>query len=448
MPLIIPTREGNSLALQTYVRRKTSELDPTPDRRSFVGALVASLASAINDWYVALKSYADKQPFPQTATGDFLMKGWWRTITKLDPIPASPARGIVAFTGIAGTTIPKNTVLQANGVAYTVESATAVLAQPVAVASLTYYPARAVAIVVTPGDHLLATGMSITVSGAPDSAYDGTYPITVTDDDELTYQPATVPGAATAPGATITATWGVATVTAGVAGQATNVSSGGLLQISDNLAGLDTTARATFGGIQGGADAETAEAYRARVCTAMGSDYGAFNAAEIRDIVMSVPGVTRVWIDRATLGGTNGVDEGQVRIAFVRDGDANPLPSAQEVADVKAKLVALSMTANTAEEDVMVQGPEPVWVDTVFAAITPDTVSMRRAVAASVELFFAESVDYGTPVSLDDLKCAIKATYDVVLRQRLASFTLATPAADIAVTQTQMAFSREIRFGA
>lgn len=447
MPLLIPAREDNSRTLQTYVRRNVPELDPTPERRSFVGALVKSLASALNDWYVSLKTYADKQPFPQTATGDFLLKGWWRTITKLDPIPAAPARGYVAFTGIAGSTIPAGASLQANGITYTTEHATAIVAQPVAIASLTYYAGRNVAVIETVGPHLVATGVSGTVAGASVADFNGAFPLTATGENELTYTPATVPGSTSATGATLTATWGVATVTAETMGRAGNISGGGSLLVTDGLTGVETTALVTFGGISGGTDAETQEPYRARILAAMGSDYGAFSEAEIRDIVMSVAGVTRVWIDRATLGGTNGVDEGQVRVAFLRDNDATPFPSAQETADVKAKLVALSMTANTAPEDVSVISPEPVYID-IGLSIVPDTVSMRAAVTAAVRQYFAESVDYGQPVlARVDIECAVKAAYDMKRRQKLQSFTLATPAGDTALGQTQMPFLGRIDFG-
>ena len=87
------TTGGGRTAPNTKAPLRLPNLDPTPARRSKIGAWVKSLASALFDWYVALKDYGDHEPFPQTARGDFLYNGWWRPLTKLNPIPAAPSRG-------------------------------------------------------------------------------------------------------------------------------------------------------------------------------------------------------------------------------------------------------------------------------------------------------------------------------------------------------------------
>jgi uncharacterized phage protein gp47/JayE len=194
-------------------------------------------------------------------------------------------------------------------------------------------------------------------------------------------------------------------------------------------------------------DIETEDSFRARTLEALGTDYGMFSADEIEIVAKTVPGVTRVMIRQATLFGTNGVNEGQVKIAFLRDNDANPLPSAQEVADVKAKIVGLIMPAHTAEDDVIVMSPPPLTVDHDFASITPDTAGMRLAIKASLDQFFREEVAWGETISLDAIKCAILAAYDTETRQRLRSFSLTDPSTDIDPTDDEYPVLGEVTFG-
>lgn len=446
MPLQIPTSEGVKNALETYIRAEAPELDPTPERRSKIGAWVRSLAFSIFDWYVTLKDYADNDPFPQTARGAFLTNGWWRPLTKLDPIPASPARGLVIFQGTNGSTIPADTELQANGIAYTVQQSVAVVTQSLVLASLQYDAPSGKCIATTASGHTLASGLSVTISGASVAEFNGTAAITVTDDDEFTYAPGSVPGALSATGASVSATWGAAVVEASELGTKTNVSAGGSLTVTTALAGVNATAIAGFGGIQGGADDETAEAYRRRVMKALGTDFGAFTGDEIEILARSVPGVTRVWVRKATRDGANGVYEGQVLVAFVRDGDASPIPSPAEVAEVKSKIVENSMTANTAVEDVMVIAPTPHVVNYSFSSISPNTVSMRAAIRAALQQFHSEGVDFATSIPALDYECAIKGAYDMERRQRLASFSLASPSGDVAVASNELPVLGTITF--
>lgn len=437
MPLQIPSRASVIAALQTYIRAALPMLDPTPQRRTGMGAMVKSVGSSEHDWYVAMKDYADRQPFPQTADEAFFSIGWWVDITKLPRLPAAAAAGYVVFQGASGATIPAGTQLTASAVTYTTDSATTIVSQPVGAEVLSYVSSLGVCSFVTPAPHFLATGMSVTISGASLSAYNGTYTITVTDDDEFTYVPGSVPGSSPATGSIVaTATWGSAPITAGTLGPSGNVSGGGTLTVSTTDPAVNATAIAAYGGISGGTDRETLESWRARVMQALGTDFGAFNADEIDIVAKTVPGVTRVWVKKATLGGTNGVMEGQVKVAFVRDGDANIFPTVAEVAAVKAKIVANCMTAHTAEDDVIVLSPTPHPI-AVTLSITPDTTAMRAAVTAKLAQFFSETATYEGTVGLLDLQCALKGLIDPATRATLSSFSIPIPSADVTMADNE-----------
>lgn len=442
MPLLIPNRSSLSRTLEANVRQELPELDPTPRRRSKIGGWVKSLASSIYDWFITLKDYADHDPFPQTARGDFLFKGWWRSITHLDQIPASPATGYVCLIGDAGAIVPRDTVFSGNGNSYTVQATTAISRQVLSAVSVEYVSGKCVLGTASP--HLIGSTAQIEVSGCSIAAFNGTFIANVTNEDELTYTPLTVPVGTPTGDTKIACTYGAAPVIANVAGLTTNVSAGGTLTADTEIEGL-VNIIATFGGIQGGSDKELPEQYRSRILKALGTDFGAFTGDEIEIIVRNIPGVTDVWVIKATLFGANGVNEGQVKVAFLRRGDGNPIPSASEAAVVHNAIMSNIMTANTAAEDVMVMIPVPRYIN-INLSISPDTVTMREAVRAGFKQFFDEAVTYEKDITLDDIKCVAKATYDVKNRQKLASYNIITPSADVDIGTNEMPLLGEVTF--
>jgi uncharacterized phage protein gp47/JayE len=438
MPLIIPGRKAVVDSARNSLRAELPELDSSTERRSFIGALVKALGSLMADWYLAMKRYADREPFPQTATGQFLLNGWWRDLTKLEPLAAAPAHGYVAAEGTHGTSIPVGTLFEGSGgivfeslLGATIANTT-ILAQ-----SLTYDVGTGRCNFIATGSHYMATGMTVTITGATPSAYNGTFLVTVVDDDDFTYVPLSVPGATTATGTVhATATFAAIEVEATVAGQSTNVSGGTTLAVSKDIPGVLTVTTGA-NGLDGGTDTESEDSYRARVLEALGTDYGMFTEDEITIIAKQVPGVTRVFVRKAMLTPLPGWPyEGQVKIAFLRDGDANPLPSAQEVNEVKARILALAMPAHTAPEDVVVMSPPAHYVNFTFSSITPDTPGMRKAIIASLAQYFRETAAWGNTLVELDYLCAIRASYDFETRQSLKTFVLSSPTGNITAGTT------------
>lgn len=429
MPLNIPSRTNVVRALQAYVREALPGLDPSvTTRRGFIGGMVKSLGSSLHDWYVALQRAA-REFFPQTATNEFLVQGWWSDITGLSRNPAAPARGKILITGTAGTIVPSGAVLSSGGQTYTTDNAVVIVSQYLRPVTLTRDVDRA--IFETSSPHYLATGMTVEIANATPADYNGTHVITVTSDNEFTYAIADDVTTPALGDITAAATWGNADITADSNGTAGNLADGTQLSFSAPVSGLNATAIVTFGEIGGGTDIEDLEDFRERVLEALGTDFGMFSADEIKIVAKQVPGVTRVWVNQATLGGTNGVYEGQVKIGFMRDNDANPFPSSQEVNAVRDYIIANIMPAQTAPEDVMVFSPTKKTVNFTFTALSPDTASMRLAIRTRLEQYFDESVDLGTNITEDDYRCAIKESFDLDRRQQLKTFTLSAPDGDV-----------------
>ena len=419
MPLSIPNRRGVVSSLEAYARGQLPELDASiTKKRGFIGGLLTSLASALHDWYVALKRYGEREPFPQTATHDFLLYGWWADITGLERNPAAAARGRIVITGTSGTIIPVDSEIDYEGIIYATDNSATISPVTLALSSLTRDGATAIA--ETNESHDLATGMSVVIAGATQTDYNGTFVITVTAPNEFTFNLGEDEPATPATGSpTVSATFTAVTVTA-------------------TTVGADSTVLVTFGGLADGSDIEDLEVFRERILEALGTDFGMFSEAEIKIVAKQMPGVTRVWVRPATLNAENGVAEGQVVIAFLRDNDANPLPSTLEIQAVKAHIVANIMPAHTAEEDVMVISPTGVTVNFNFTALSPDTTSMRLAIRARLQQFFAEEVEFGTTLTEDAYRCAILSTFDTERAANLRSFTLAAPSGDIAIAWNEL----------
>ena len=437
MPLNIPERPAVVSNLEAYARAQLPDLDYSiTKQRGYIGGLLKSLGSALHDWYVALKRYGDREPFPQTATREFLLMGWWADITELEPNPASAARGRVVVTGSVGDVLDAASEMEHLGTIYTVDNSVTVASITLRASSLTREDDTAIFETIEPHD--LATGMTVVIAGAAEGAYNGTVSITVTAANEFTYAVSGSPSTPSAGTQSVTAVYAVASITATTTGSATNLQAGQAIAVSSPPAGIDSTARVTFGGVIDGSEAEDIEDFRERVLEALGIDYGMFSAAEIKSVAKQVPGVTRVWVREASLFGANGVNEGQVVIAFLRDDDANPIPSSLEAEDVKAHILTTIKPAHTADEDVMVIAPTAVAVDFTFTAIVPDTTSMRLAIRARLRQFFDEEVEFGETLTEYGYRCAILSTFDTERGQALKSFTLSAPSGDVAIAWNEL----------
>lgn len=428
MPLSIPTRKSLVQSGQGYFRRNVPEWDPSTSRRSYVGGLIVTLMSALHDWYVALRE-AIKQCFPQTATGTFLRTGWWADITHLSLNPATAAHGLVVVTGDAGAAVPVGTTLTTNARSYTTDHGVSIVAQTLTLSSLIRSGSTATAATVSA--HLLATGQTVTISGASQAEYNGDVEIIVTGETTFVYAVGGTPATPATGSLILSATYASVPVTCTSYGADTSLDSGSTLAVP-TLTGVDATAIVAFGGLVG-ADAETLEEYRQRVLAALGTDFGTFSAGEIEILAKTVTGVTRVWVRKAMVDPPSGWPlEGQVFVAFMRDHDDDPYPSATAVDDVY-DAIATVLPAHVAPDDLVVRSPTKETIDFAFSAISPDTPTMRAAITASLTQFFSEGVDYGVAIPEDDYRCAIRDTYDPIGRQRLVSFTLATLSGDISV---------------
>jgi uncharacterized phage protein gp47/JayE len=281
---------------------------------------------------------------------------------------------------------------------------------------------------------LLSDNVNVTVTGAVETDYNVVgATITVASDDTITYE---VSGSPSTPAT------GSPAVSFDVA--LLSVESVDFLEDADAdplaaftleapLVGVEETVKANNAGLTGGLDRETDEALRVRLLDRIQNPVAHFNVADIQQLALTVAGVTRVFVLEITPAA------GQVTVYFMRDLDATgAIPDGAEVTAVKTVLDTIR-PANTDPEDLIVLAPTAAPADFDFDSLLPFTTSMRAAVIASLEDFFAARTTLGTPVSQDEYRSAIFNTVDTTNGDIVASFALNTPAGPIPVSSGEIA---------
>jgi uncharacterized phage protein gp47/JayE len=379
----------------------------------------------------------EQELFPQNATGEYLDR--WGDYEDLPRNPATGASGFVSLNGTVGTVINAGEQFTgSNSVVYGVLSPAAVEVVTLLVSSITRSGTTATAN--TPTPHRLATGMSITISGAVETAYNGTFPVTVTGANSFTYQVLGAPATPATGTITETSNFASLNVQAVTTGPATNMQAGATLNVS--LTDLASLAYVQFGGLGGGADLELDIDYRDRIIESRSNVSGVFTEDQIKIAARAISGNTRVFVKRpvTSLGsGTPGTPAyspaaGQVVVIVIRDNDENIIPTQSVLDQTKAAIIADGrLPAHTRAADVFVLAPVAQVVDFVFSAINPNTQTMKTSIQNQLIAFFQDSVTFEEDIPAPSYQGAIQNTRDTVTGERLLSFTLSTPTADIVV---------------
>ena len=306
MPINYPTIEDFTNIVVSAFRQRLPEIDPTVVG-SFAEAFVRSKA-ILGRALVEVIRDLEKQLFPQTATDEFL--DLWGQYEGLERLSAAAAFGFIAITGEIGSDpIPSGTRFTgANGIEYETTAGGSVTQQSFAVSSITR--SINVATVTTPSNHFLATGMTVNISGADQSEYNGVHEnITVTALNEFQFNVEDTPATPATGTITYTVTYFSVNIQALTSGQVGNLSSGATVTLNEAITGVDSQAIVQFTGIVGGASEETDEPYRARILLSRSSQSGVFTPDQIRLAALGITGNTRVIVvepSRTVCGIRNG----------------------------------------------------------------------------------------------------------------------------------------------
>lgn len=347
----------------------------------------------------------------------------WAAVWGITKNPATPASGVIVATGVAGSIIPDGTILRSSDSnLYSVYGDTTIVANSLTPASVTSVGTTAT--ITLSVDVSMFAGLSVTVAGANQSAYNGTFTVTPTDTDTFTY---TLPAAAASPATgTITVAYTTAdlSVVSDGNGQAVNLEPNTRVSFATPIAGVDSTAYVDQDAVAGGSDIEIDDELRVRMLERIQNPVALFNTAAITAKAKEVSGVTQVFVHEIT------PEVGQVTIYFIRGNDASPIPDGSEVTTVKNKILEIK-PAHTDDDDVIVSAPTPVNVTFSFSSLSPNTATMQSAIEANLRAYFLDEGFVGEAITEDEYRAAIQTTVDPDTGDRVETFALSAPVADV-----------------
>lgn len=261
-------------------------------KNSYLGALITGYAGRVYEFYLQLKN-ALLEMFPDTATGTYLER--WGSYVNVPRLAPTPALGYIVFTGSVGGTIPVGTSLSSSdGQTYVTQSTVDITANSFNAVSVTRVGTTVT--VTSAVAHNLATGVSVTISGAVETAYNGTYTVVVTSGTTFTYTISSTPTTPATGTVNVAYTTTFVLVESTDTGSITNQDSGTELTLNVVLASVDSTAYVAQDGIASGTDSESDVAYRKRVLDRYQNPVAMFNENAIRQQATRVNGVTRVFV--------------------------------------------------------------------------------------------------------------------------------------------------------
>ncbi len=207
----------------------------------------------------------------------------------------------------------------------------------------------------------------------------------------------------------------IAAVTAATPGAAGDAEPGVQLATVAAIAGVDSQAVVTAGGLTGGSDAETDASLRARLLARIqepphgGADFDYVAWAR------EVPGVTRAWCLPLHLG------LGTVGVTFVMDDkDGTIIPDGTEVETVQDYIDA----RRPVTADVTVFAPTAVPLD-LEIELMPDTAEVRAAVVDELSDLLRREAEPGATILISHIREAIS------IAQGETDHVLVSPAANV-----------------
>ncbi|GAA5783932.1 baseplate J/gp47 family protein [Chitiniphilus shinanonensis] len=211
-------------------------------------------------------------------------------------------------------------------------------------------------------------------------------------------------------------------VAAREAGAAANADAGIALTLTTPIAGLNGSAVVLAPGLTQGSDVEPDSALRQRLIARIQRPPQGGAASDYVAWALEVPGVTRAWTVDRPFG------LGSIGVVFVRDGDTDPIPDANEVAAVQAHIDNLRPV--TAEFVAQAPTPKPV---AYTIRLVPGTPAVREAVIASLKDLHAREAAPGATLLRSHITEAIS------LASGETDHTLVSPAADVTTERLEMA---------
>ena len=426
MALNLPT-SSNTVKdrIKTDIQTKVALSNPFM-KGSWLRAFAESLGERMYDFYYAI-TQAIEEIFPDTTLTNL---DRWGSFYNISRLAATRGTGTITFQGSTSPIlVPIGTkFVDSAGNVYSATESKSTAVNVVVQSTLT--ASAGIATFTGTTDHNFNSGDSVTISGAVDTLYNGTFAVTPITNAAFTYLISAAAGASTT-GGTFTNDSGFLGIRADVAGASGNLSAFTLLNLQASIASIDDGVGIDASGMAGGSDQESTESFRSRLLDIIRNPIAHFNVSDITRVAKSGSLVTRVFVKETTPAA------GQVTIYPMSDNELNPIPSTATRDAVKSAILSIK-PANVSDADVIVTLPTGVSQAFDFSALNPSSSTMKTAIEANLAQFFAENVEVGVVTTEDSYRAAIQSTVDTVTGDSMISFALTTPAADLTPTASQI----------
>ncbi|BAV73279.1 baseplate J-like protein [Pseudomonas chlororaphis subsp. aurantiaca] len=187
------------------------------------------------------------------------------------------------------------------------------------------------------------------------------------------------------------------------------------------IQGIGNTFTVLAPGLSGGVAPESLESLRARVIRSYRIIPHGGSAQDYETWALECPGITRAWCRGSYLG------PGTVGLFVMRDDDAQPIPNAEQLAEVKAYIEPLRPV--TAELHVLAPQQSPV---TYSLRLSPDTSAVRAAVEAQLRDLHNREAGLGDTLLISHIREAISSAAGE------NDHRLSAPAADVPAASNQL----------
>ncbi|MGY1446042.1 baseplate J/gp47 family protein [Pseudomonas chlororaphis] len=187
------------------------------------------------------------------------------------------------------------------------------------------------------------------------------------------------------------------------------------------IQGIGNTFTVLAPGLSGGVAAESLESLRARVIRSYRIIPHGGSAQDYETWALECPGITRAWCRGSYLG------PGTVGLFVMRDDDAQPIPNAEQLAEVKTYIEPLRPV--TAELHVLAPQQLPV---TYSLRLSPDTSAVRAAVEAQLRDLHNREAGLGDTLLISHIREAISSAAGE------NDHRLSVPAADVPAASNQL----------
>ena len=422
-------------------QKELEEVDPTI-KASLGRAVVGASAISAVGIQEGVEDAAD-QMFWQTADDDFLeIIGEYDKTTRFT---AQKSSGYCATHGVLTTLIPADTPLTCLGKNY-ITLLDAYVQNYTDSVSLSF--SGGIVTAITTSEHTLSTGLEVTISDAAVyTEYNGTFIITVLDENTFTYELDDTPAGADT--GSYSSDYVLLDIESVDTGDDVNLESGVVMKI--DVVDIEDDVFVGVDGITGGLEEEEIEDYRERVGESHILIPGISTEAMIKYSAKKIVGNTRVYVIRPTVDeyghviteGTRGDAGylpmlGEAVIYILRDNDPSIEPSQAVLDETKAQILSDgSWSSLTSEDNLFVLAPTIIEVDFTFTSITPDTSTMRAAIEEQLATFFIDNSDIAGIVYLDEVKTFLRQVQDST-GAFLTGFTMTIPSDDLEADEGEL----------